>query len=101
MFYFNKIKSLFKGITVHTTHLRKVGGSMMIAVPPVLLNVLGLEIGGQVGLTLKDGQLIIKPKKIKPKYRLDDLLAQCDANAPLSEEEKQWLDSVPVGRELI
>jgi len=58
-------------------------------------------IGEKVGLTLKDGQIIIKPKKAKAKYKLDDLLAQCDPNAKLSEEEQQWLNSSPIGRELI
>jgi len=86
---------------MHTTHLRKVGGSVMITLPPVLVDVLGLNIGEKVGLTLKDGQLIIKPKKTKPKYKLDDLLAQCDHNAEFSEKEKQWLNANPVGRELI
>jgi len=86
---------------MHTTHLRKVGGSVMIAVPPALLGVLGLDIGEKVGLTLKDGQIIIKPKKIKPKYKLADLLSQCDPNAEFTEEEKQWLNAGAVGRELI
>jgi antitoxin ChpS len=32
---------------------------------------------------------------------LDELLAQCDPNAPRSKEEQEWFDSKPVGGELI
>jgi LysR family transcriptional regulator, hydrogen peroxide-inducible genes activator len=32
---------------------------------------------------------------------LEELLAQCDPSAPLSDEDRKWLDSPPVGRELI
>jgi hypothetical protein len=34
-------------------------------------------------------------------YALDELLEQCDAEAWRSEEEREWLDSTPVGGELI
>lgn len=35
----------------------------------------------------------------RPRYTLKGLLAQCDPNAPRSEEEQAWLDARPVGRE--
>ena len=35
----------------------------------------------------------------RPCYTLKGLLAQCDPNAPRSEEEQAWLDARPVGRE--
>jgi addiction module RelB/DinJ family antitoxin len=36
-----------------------------------------------------------------PRYTLDELLAQCDPKAPISKEEREWLDTPRVGRELI
>jgi antitoxin ChpS len=33
---------------MHTTNLRKVGGSVMLAVPPALLDVLQLQIGADI-----------------------------------------------------
>ena len=33
---------------MHTTHLRKVGGSVMLAVPPALLKLLNLQAGANV-----------------------------------------------------
>lgn len=40
-------------------------------------------------------------KRRYSKYTLQDLIAQCDLSAPLPEEDKEWLNSPPVGRELI
>jgi antitoxin ChpS len=34
-------------------------------------------------------------------FGLDDLLAQCDASAEISEEDCAWLDEKPVGSELL
>ena len=34
---------------MHTTNLRKVGGSIMLAVPPALLDLLNLRVGAKVG----------------------------------------------------
>jgi hypothetical protein len=35
----------------------------------------------------------------RPRYTLAALLAECDASAPRSEEDKIWLNINPVGRE--
>ena len=35
----------------------------------------------------------------KGRYKLSQLLAQCDVNAPLSAEDRAWLDAPAVGRE--
>jgi antitoxin ChpS len=85
---------------MHTTNLRKVGGSIMLAVPPALLDVLRLQPGARVGIAIESGRLIVKPQK-RPRYTLDELLAQCKPKPPRARADKQWLDSKPVGRELI
>jgi antitoxin ChpS len=85
---------------MHTTNLRKVGGSVMLAVPPALLDVLHLSAGATVGLTVDNGRLVVEPKA-RPRYTLDELLAQCDASAERSSEEREWLDAKPVGSELL
>lgn len=86
---------------MHTTNLRKVGGSVMLAVPPAILDLLHLDAGATVGIAVDGGRLVIHPQT-KPKYTLDELLAQCDADTPLTEteEDRVWLDLPPVGREL-
>jgi antitoxin ChpS len=37
----------------------------------------------------------------RPRYTLDELLAQCNPKAPRRREEREWLDAKPVGGELI
>jgi len=41
---------------MHTTSLRKVGGSVMLVVPPVLLNLLELKAGTTVGVSVENGR---------------------------------------------
>ncbi len=89
---------------MHTTNLRKVGGSVMLAVPPALLAILQLQPGAKVGVAVESGRLIVEARP-RPRYTLDELLAQCDPKArrskPSSKQEREWLASKPVGRELI
>ena len=85
---------------MHTTHLRKVGGSIMLAVPPALLDILHLRPGAKVGLAVQSGRLVVEPQQ-RPRYTLQELLAQCDPKAPRSKQEREWLDSKPVGGELL
>ncbi len=85
---------------MHTTSLRKVGGSVMLAVPPAFLDQLHLHAGAMVGLAVDHGCLVVNPNP-RPRYTLDELLAQCDANAELSTEDREWLDAPAVGGELL
>ena len=85
---------------MHTTNLRKVGGSIMLAVPPAILDLLHLHAGATVGLAVDHGRLVVEPT-LRPHYSLDELMAQCDASAEVSAEDLDWLNSKPVGRELL
>ena len=85
---------------MHTTNLRKVGGSVMMAVPPAFLDLLHLKAGATVGMTVDHGRLVVEPKP-RPRYSLDELLAQCDASAELAAEDREWLVARPVGGELL
>ena len=84
---------------MYTANLRKVGGSVMLAVPPAILDLLHLEAGATVGLAVDGERLVVHPQT-KPKYTLDELLAQCDSPAAITEEDRAWLDLPPAGREL-
>ena len=58
------------------------------------------------GLTLeawlqKLAGLDLVSAKREGKYRLADLMAQCDSSAPLSDEDREWIDSPTVGREAL
>ncbi|MEO6913356.1 MAG: antitoxin [Candidatus Baltobacteraceae bacterium] len=84
---------------MYTTNLRKVGGSVMLAVPPPILDLLHLRAGATVGMAVEGDHLVIEARRAR--YKLDDLLARCDPSAPLSPEDREWVDSAPVGTELI
>jgi antitoxin ChpS len=85
---------------MHTTNLRKVGGSVMLAVPPALLDVLQLQPGAKVGIAIESGRLVVQPRQ-RPRYTMGELLAQCDPKARRSKQEREWLDSRPIGGEHI
>jgi antitoxin ChpS len=85
---------------MHTTNLRKVGGSVMLAVPPVLLNLLQLKPGATVAVAVEDGRLVVEPKP-RPRYTMKELLEGSDYSQPQPPEEREWVDAPPVGRELI
>jgi antitoxin ChpS len=85
---------------MHTTTLRKVGGSVMLAVPPALLDILRLRPGVKVGIAVENGQLVVEPRR-RPRYRLEELLARCDPKAARTLEEREWLDNQPAGAEIL
>ncbi len=85
---------------MHTTNLRKVGGSVMLAVPPALLDILELQPGACVGMTVERGRLVVEPR-LRRHYSLKELLAQCSPKARRSGADRKWLDSNPAGRELL
>ncbi len=85
---------------MHSTNLRKVGGSVMLAVPPAMLDQLHLKAGATVGLAV-DGERLIMHSRPKPRYTLDELLAASDYSQPISPEDREWIDTPPLGGELL
>ncbi len=85
---------------MHTTNLRKVGGSIMLAVPPALLDLLRLRPGVKVGIAVESGRLVVEPQR-RPRYTMEELLARCKPCAAGSKEDREWLGGKPAGGELI
>ena len=85
---------------MHTTNLRKVGGSIMLAVPPAILDLLHLEVGAVVCLEVDGERLVIDPN-VKPRYTLAELLDASDYSQPQPPEEREWIDAPSVGGELL
>lgn len=84
---------------MHTTTLRTVGGSVMLTLPPAVLEQLHLHVGASVTMGVDEGRLVIEPQR-RPKYRLEDLLMESQpGTATIADSE--WLQSAPVGNELI
>ena len=82
---------------MHSATMRQVGGSVMLAVPPALLDVIGVQAGSTVDLDIDDGRLVVAPRR-QLRYTLEELIAQCDPTAD-DDDEREWIDAAPVGRE--
>ena len=85
---------------MHMTNLRKVGESVMLTLPPAILDVLNLKAGAAVGVAIEGDNLIVQTRP-KPHYTLEELLAASDYDTPQGPEEREWIDAPSVGRELI
>ena len=78
--------------------LRTVGGSVVMAIPKHLLELVHLHAGAMVDIDVQQGRLIVARQK-KNRYKLSELLAQCDPALPITAEEREWLDAGAVGFE--
>lgn len=83
-----------------TTNLRKVGGSVMLAVPPALLDLLNLKAGAAVGMAVDSGRLVVEASP-RPRYTLEELLAASDYSGPRSAEDQAWIDAPAMGKEIL
>ena len=77
------------------TRLRRVGGSIMLPVPPTFLDQTRLQAGSEVEITLVGD--VIEIKAARPHYSLAELLANSDYARDVRDDE--WLDSPPRGLE--
>ncbi len=84
----------------HAVRLRKVGGSVMLAIPKPMLEALDLAPEAAVDLSIRAGRLVVDPKR-RRRYSLDELLAQCKPAARRSRADREWTAGPAVGRELI
>ena len=80
--------------------LQKVGEAVMLAIPPAMLVALSLDDAALVGIAVDGGKLIVTPSKRK-RYSLEELMDQCDLDAPESEDMAAWRNAPAVGREAI
>jgi len=85
---------------MYTTNLRKVGGSIMMVVPPAFLDLLHLQAGAAVGVAVDGGRLVVEPKP-RRRYTLAELLAASDYSQPQPADQREWVDAPAVGAEMI
>lgn len=76
-------------------NIQKWGNSAAIRLPAAMLSQIGAAIGDAVEL---DPTAL---KVAKPKYKLADLLDQCDENASPPADVAAWDAMAPVGNEVI
>jgi len=84
----------------HAMRLRKIGRSVMLAIPQAVLDALNLSSNAAVVLSIESGRLVIDPK-MRRRYSLDELLTRCNLSARRSRADRDWQTSRAAGRELI
>ena len=83
------------------TTIREIGNSAGAILPAAIREKLPLNEGDSVEIDVQGGQIIIKPCKVRPKYKLSELVAQCDENAPYPGELGDWDEAPAVGQETL
>ena len=70
-----------------TATLRNWGGSVALPIPRKLLAALGLQVGAEVSLDVRNGQLVIAPAHA---YTFEQLLAE--HKTLKLDVDREWLD---------
>ena len=58
-----------------------------------------LEIDQTVDVREDNGRIVIEPIRT-PVYTLEELLEQMDYGEPLTDEDREWMDAPPRGKEI-
>lgn len=77
--------------------VRKVDDQLAVEIPLRFAEALGIAEGSRVELRVDDGRLIVRRSH---RIGLAARLAMCTGGS-LSDEEREWLNAPPVGREVI
>lgn len=78
--------------------IRQSGGANIISIPKAIVKTLGLQVGSELDLSIEDNKIVLTPIK---KTRLEDLLAGSPkACFEVTEEDREWIDTKPIGKEV-
>ncbi len=80
--------------------IKSWGNSAGIRLNKNLLSQLDVTVGGSLNAEVNNGSLILTPAE--PVYTMADLLVGCTRESmQLDDEDKQWLNAAPIGKERI
>lgn len=77
--------------------LRRAGGSLVITVPKAFVEQNQLHDGSQVALLMNGNTLTLSAPAPRPRYRLQDLLAEMPEELPMV---PGWDELASVGKEI-
>ncbi|MCL2523302.1 MAG: AbrB/MazE/SpoVT family DNA-binding domain-containing protein [Betaproteobacteria bacterium] len=78
-------------------NIQKWGNSAAVRLPSAMLAQLGAKVGDTFEVEVAAESAVLRVAR--PRYKLADLLAQCDQNAPPPNLE-WWDNAKPVGEEV-
>ena len=77
--------------------VRKSGGATIVSIPKVVAELTGIAVGSVLDLTVEDHTIVLKPKQ---ELTLEALLTGSPKEKLRpTEEDKQWLNMPPAGKE--
>jgi len=81
--------------------VKKWGNSAVIRIPKAVMEQCQFEVASPINMQVEGNKLIIELDR-DIEYSLDALLQQCSPKKMiLSKDDKEWLSSKPVGKELL
>jgi len=79
--------------------IQKWGNSAAIRINKALLGQINAKIGVSLVAEVRNGGLFLKPVT-EQRYSLSELLSTCTKDMTrLDDEDREWLDEAPVGKE--
>ncbi|HEY0796367.1 MAG TPA: AbrB/MazE/SpoVT family DNA-binding domain-containing protein [Acidisarcina sp.] len=78
--------------------LRKVGGSVMLTLPPTVLTMLDIGAGSIVSMEFDGDSITILPLR-KQRYAIEKFLKRCSVADEIPAQSRAWLGMNSVGRE--
>jgi antitoxin component of MazEF toxin-antitoxin module len=81
--------------------IRKWGNSLATRIPKAIVESINLHLDQKVDVEAVNGKIVITPVEAKKEYKLEELLSQCKPGSmEPAKEDQEWLNTVPVGREV-
>ncbi len=81
--------------------VKKWGNSLGVRIPKNIAETGKLKVDQVVQIEAIEGKIVITPITQVKEYSLDDLLSRCSSESlVLDEEDREWLNDKPVGKEI-
>ncbi|MDX7988819.1 AbrB/MazE/SpoVT family DNA-binding domain-containing protein [Xenorhabdus sp. 12] len=80
--------------------IRQSGGASIVSIPKAIVKTLNLHIGSKLELSIQDKKIVLTP--IEEELTLESLLAGSPKECfRVTDEDREWLEANPVGKEEI
>ena len=79
--------------------VRQSGGANIVSIPKAIVKTLGLEVGSKLELSIQDNSIVLTPVEVT--LSLEELLAGSPKECfKITQEDREWIDAKPVGKEV-
>lgn len=79
--------------------IRQSGGANIVSIPKAIVNTLGLQVGSKLDMSIEDNKIVLTPmtEELDLQTLLEGSPKEC---FNITQEDRQWLDAKPVGKEV-